>query len=618
MRKSNMKQKNRVNMIKKKETIPKKIKKKIEEIQKKFDKLNKEYEKQEFIIYPFKPTPFIELIKKLKDRDRVPVVRKGFKIDLLRISPSQKHSHNIKKYIDQRWSAVVLEDVVSNKIPVFLFKGTLPRSLYYLSKKGYCRFFKIKVPREDVELLLVSNFKGEYAYAMTNIFGEDKLTHIQGFLRLFKYKGKTIRPNLITTYDFQTNYFLKIKKEFEIFFKDKKKPSAVIIDGKNNIYRILLRRVINYKRFERLREIFGVNIKENLLDSLADDRAYDEIKKIIDEPKYDKLFSLKDPKKVFQKHKYSVLVEDLFYHLMQAHYKYPSLISLLDFKLDIPPIAKDVYGLYLNYNVIKCNDKKGGTNYLINAQIPFGEIAADMVSLFLTKGVYTIFFYGSAGALNKKYKIGDLLFPCSYYNEKGNLIGTTIKNALADFIKKKKMSGEGIYVDTKHITISTPTKEIIPFIEILVKSGFDEIEVELSPIIETIKRFEETTKKRVNFGAGFVISNIHLTPVTLAEYSIMKPKLILPSEKFVDIIIDYLGITELIGFERKNIEYKTIKKTKKYTIVSSEGKKYKFIFYDLFTEGKKLFLTKLILLKIKLGVPLDHILVTHKVKVIKI
>ena len=594
----------------------KEISEKIKEIQKKFDKINRIRGNKEFLIYPFNALPFIDTIKKEKDKDRTPVERKGFKIELLQISPSEKHSQNIKDYIDQRWSSVILKDAIENKIQICLFKGTLARSFYWLYKKGYRNFFKIKTPRNE-DLFAVFNSEGMYLYAMTSIFGEDKLTHIQGFLHFFKSDGKHINQSLITTYDFNTNYFAKMKGEFKFFFKGKNKAAAAIIDGKNNTYRILKKRFINKKRFDLLKEAFGANIKENLLSSIPEEKGYEDIKKIVYDKKYEKLFSIKNTKLIFQRHEYTDLCDDFFARLMQVQYNYPSLTSLKIFNWDIFPLAKEVYGLYLNYNILKYKDKKGKLNFLINAQIPFGEIAADMVNLFLTENIDLIFFYGSAGALGRKYEVGDLLFPSSYYNEKGSLIGADIPNVLNDFIKNKRLSRERVYTDTKHVTVSSPTKEIIPFVKTLIKSGFDEVEVELSPIIESIKRFKETKARKVNFGAGFVIPNVHLTKETLAEYETIKPKLTISSERFFDILIDYLGIQDLVEFEKKDVSYKIIKKTENTITLFSEGKKYKLIFYDSLQEGRRLYLANLIILKIKLGVPLNHTLNTHKVRVIK-
>lgn len=97
-----------------------------------------------------------------------------------------------------------------------------------------------------------------------------------------------------------------------------------------------------------------------------------------------------------------------------------------------------------------------------------------------------------------------------------------------------------------------------------------------------------------------------------------KPKLLLASEKFVDLLIKYCGIKEIIPQPAADINFKILKKTKSEIIISSQKEKYKLKFLDKINEGYNLYLAKTILLKIKLGVPFDHIVNTHKVVIERI
>lgn len=487
-------------------------------------------------------------------------VKRGFDAEVDSIELAEPHSlKDVEKYVRVRVGEFLIKDAVENNRVIEIHSGSKDEALASLAARGFSRFARISAPRSSQlnQIYLAQSDSGEIRYVFTEIYGKDRMTHIQHLLRRASHDGVHLSPLQVEIHrDTVRDKIDSYRRYSRALLRSGVVPSKVVIGFKNTLIRELQIRQQAAEKLANLKEKLGDKPFDALLLNLQNDPTpVEEQKEILIDLalRLEKRKDLKEileltPQKVFSSFEASDKIKELEGLLADAAAKAPASSALASLIKDgkIPcregNIAKAVGDYYSDQGLITYVDADGKRNALLLVRTPYGEACGDLGRALSDYGAGEVILTGTAGGLRKDSALGEIDLPrkiASCHDE----TQVEINNSLAEFIRSRAEGDErfkDFRLDAATAEVSSPLEETSSLIKALQSKGYDLVEIECSDLVRSLAR----DRSSMAFSSAHIISDIPGTDRTLDSFCPRGP-VEQAVRKLTDALIDYMKISRV-------------------------------------------------------------------------
>ncbi len=479
---------------------------------------------------------------------------RGFTQGVDKLPLDEEHSiKNVQSYIDERWGRFVLHDVVDHHRTVEIHHGAREQGFASLSERGFDRLHRVHTPEaltQNELYLAQSSTTGEIRYAMTEVWGRDRLAHVQKLLHAAVVEGEA-GPRRVQGAQIEV-FAEPLRRPEEIYrrysralLKSGGAPADVVLGFKNGILLELGKRTAQARRLEHVQRTLGGD-PATTLRQRADDAgpAGLPLRQLLDQLGDDLKVLQEPPVEIF---KFAVKLEQLqvverAFAGLRAHPEALALVADVvgpgGFKIEVAGQVREAIPTdsFVDQSVITFVDDAGAKRSLLLSRNPYGDLAHEMGQVLVDNGVKNIFVFGTAGALAPGAQIGDLHVPDKFLASGGaepfRNVAVSVVSAMPERLRPPVQLGSTL------ANVTSPLDETMPAIERLRQRGANVVEMELSHLLDALKG------QGADVAAVYLVSDIPGTEKTIEKQA--KNELARALSSAVDLLVQSLGMRGVV------------------------------------------------------------------------
>ena len=168
-------------------------------------------------------------------------------------------------------------------------------------------------------------------------------------------------------------------------------------------------------------------------------------------------------------------------------------------------------------SIISCHLYTYKRRQILLTSFPYGNLCKMAIKGMAERGVRSLCFVGSAGAIKSQLKIGDIIAPVHIANEKGQIVSRKFNNRFVAEIPR------GVKTTRLHGNIKTPLIETSDRLKRLAQSGCETIDVEAAHFQEGCEQFLSKSGK---VGVLLYVIDRPRSTRTLAQHDYSRPDIV--------------------------------------------------------------------------------------------